>query len=463
MTERLFSTYQIAKLLGTTLSSVAKWMDKGSLSICRMPDGTIRITESALIKFLTEQGIDLGDVLAKAGDTKFATLDSVSGLLPQTVPGETAGALAEATAPVTPPRPTDDEPDRTGDQPPEQPPAIEIAPADESPGETSAAQPAEAAQPDLHAEQVCDAILADAAGHGAQAIHITPHRDRLVLQLRINGMLRDKPNFVKCRNAELRQEVIACLLNRADPDIDPETLTVPHNAEFTWRIDGQDLTLRLSALPTVRGPRLVIHMPCQAADLELLALEDAARAGLEKLLQADGLIVVASKRRTGRDLALRALLNAADIEGRSVIAIEQNSAPDLDNVAQLQINPAAGLTYATAMAEMEHQDADAIVLTELRDPATAFKAFDAAHDGALVIAGINTNSASAAISELLAMGIEPWPLGGTLKAIVEQSSRSDRTVLSGVIFVEGQLAEVIRGGGTAAQCDQAIAQARPAT
>ena len=469
MTERLFSTYQIAKLLGTTLSSVTKWMDKGSLSTCRMPDGTTRITESALIKFLTEQGIDLGDVLAKAGNTEGATVDSVSGLLPQTVPGETAGAPAEATAAATPPRPIDDEPDRTGDQPPEQPPATEIAPADESSGETSAAQPAEAAQPDLHAEQICDAILADAAGHGAQVIHITPRRDRLVLQLRINGMLHDKPNFDKRRNADLRQEIIACLLDRADPDIDPETLTVPHNAEFTRKIDGHDLTLRLSALPTVHGPRLVIHMPCQAADIELLALEDIARARLEELLQADGLIVVASKRRTGRDLTLRALLNAADIDGRSVIAIERNSAPELNNVVQLQINPAAGLTYATAMTAIEHQDADAIVLTELRDPATASKAFDAAHDGALVIAGINVNSASEAITELLAMGIEPWPLGSTLKAIVEQTSvpapceqgdRSGRTVLSGVIFVEAQLAEVIRRGGTAGQCDQAIAQAR---
>ena len=434
MSERLFSTYQIAKLLGTTLGSVAKWMDKGSLSFCRMPDGTARITESALIEFLTEQGIDLGEMLAAAGSAKVAAAGGISGLLPQTVPVETADDLA-----------------------------------DESFEETSAPRLAEAARPDLRAGQICDAILADAARQGAQTIGITPHRDHLALQLRTGGVLHEKLNFDRHLSDGLRREIIECLLNRADPDIDPENLTVPHSAEFTQTIDGQDFTLRLSALPTVHGPRLVIHMPCQAADIESLALEDTARARLEKLLQADGLIVVASKRRTGRDLTLRALLNAADIDGRCAIAIEQNSAPDLDNVVQLQINPAAGLTYAAAMAAMEHQDADAIVLTELRDPATALKAFDAAHDGALVIAGINANSASAAITELLAMGIEPWPLGSTLKAIVEQtslpapreqSSRPDRTVLSGVIFVEGQLTEVIRHTGTAEQCDQAITQAR---
>jgi len=457
MTERLFSTYQIAKLLGTTLGSVAQWMEKGTLSFCRMPDGAARITESDLIKFLTEQGIDLGEVLAKAGYTKVAAIGSTSDLLPQAVSVGPAGALAEATTSITPPAPIDDGPSRTDDQPP----ALEIAPADQSPGETSAAQLIEAARPDLRAEQICDAILADAARSGAQAICLTPHRDHLVLQLRIGGVLRDKLNFDRHLPDGLRRQIITCLLNRAKPDMAPESLTVPLNAEFTRTIDARNFRLRLSALPTVHGPRLVIHMPCQAADLDLLALEDTARARLEKLLQADGLILVASKRRTGRDLTLRALLNAADTDRRNTIAIEQNSAPDLDNVVQLQINPAAGLTYAAAMDAMEHQDANVIVLTELRDPATALKAFDAAHDGALVIAGVNANSASAAISELLAMGLEPWPLGGTLKAIVEQSGRPDRTVLSSVIFVEGQLADAIRHAGTAAQCDQAIAQAHP--
>ena len=452
MTERLFSTYQIAKLLGATLGSVTTWMDKGALSFCRMPDGAIRITESALIEFLTEQGIDLGEMLTKVGYAKVAAADSVSGLLPRVVPVVTAGALAEATTAVTPAKPIDDEPDRTGDRPPEQPPAVEIAPAEESSGETSAARPAEAAHSDPRAEQICDAILADAAGHAAQTIHLTPRRGHLVLQLRIDGVLHDKLSFDRNLPDGLKREIIACLLNRADPDIDPEALAAPHSAEFTRRIDGQDLTLRLAALPTGHGPRLVIHMPCRTADIGLLALKDAARARLEKLLQADGLILVASKRRTGRDMTLRALLNAANTKGRSVIAIGRNSAPDMDNVARLQINPAAGLTCATAMAAMEHQDADAIVLSELYDPATARKAFDAAHDGALVIAGINANSASAVISELLAMGIEPWPLGGTLKAIIEQS---------GVTFVGGQLARVIRHGGTAEQLDDAIAQARP--
>ena len=470
MNERLFSTYQIAKLLGTTLGSVAKWIDQGSLSTCRMPDGTTRITESALINFLTEQGIDLGEVLAKAGYTKVATVGDATGLLPQTIPSEEPDPIDET--PITPP-PTE-EPDPIDETPTTPPPTEEPDPADET------------ASPDLRAGQICDAIFADAAKNNAQTIHLTPHRDHLVLQLRTGGVLRDKLNFDRHLTDDLKREIVECLINLANPDIDPKALTVPCSGQFTRKVDGQDLTLRLSAIPTAGGTKLVIHMPSPPADLELLELQEIPRARLEKLLQGDGLILVASKRRTGRDLTLQTLLNTAKTNGSSTIAIGRNPAANLDNVAQIQIDPTAGLTYSTATAEIEHQDADTILLTELRDPKTALNAFDAAHDGALVIAGTNADSACDAISELLTMGAEPWPLGRTLKAVIEQTSVktlcehckkpgedssyepngcdrcgqsgwSGGTILTQVVFVEGQLAELIRTGAGPEQIARAIA------
>ena len=476
MTERLFSTFQIASLLRAAPGAVVEWMVKGWLNSSRTPGGVSQVTESDMVKFLEDQGFDFGEELigaltAEQRDEAYrrarARKAAANGA---GTPVKTATVVAapEPDQPDQPDEPLYDEPVEMDDQPEAETPQIE---ADELPlPETPQASPIDAAPPGLRAGQICDAILADAVKHGAQVVHLTPHRDGLKLQLRINGSLRDKPQFNRRLPDGLRREIIACFLNRANRDIVPGDLALPHSVEFTRSIEGAQLTLRLSALPTVNGPRLVIRMPCPAADIELLALEDAARTRLEELLQGDGLIVVASKRRTGRDRTLRALLAAADTDGRSVIAIEQNSRPDLDDVAQLQINPAAGLTYATAMAGMEYQDADAIVLTELRDPAVAFNAFAAAHDGALVIAGINASSAPAAIGELLAMGLEPWPLGTTLKAIVEhaavrtlcehcaRSGRSGRTVLSGVVFIEGELAELIRTGGSAGQFEQAIAQ-----
>jgi general secretion pathway protein E len=464
MTERLFSTYQIAKLLGTTLSSVDQWMNNGSLSSCRMPDGTNRITESALIKFLSAQGIDLGEMLAKVSFAKTAAGSEATGFLPQSV--STDDASDEFSDPVN-----ETAHKKSINLDPAA--AIDTPSEDESPEEAPTVQPAQAASADLRAEQVCDAILSDALRQGAQTIHLTPHRNRLVLQLRTDGILRDKLNFDRHLPDDLRRQTIECLIQRASGEIN---LSAVHNAEFTQTIDDQDLTLRLSSVPTAHGPRLVIHMPRPVANLELLALENSARTRLEELLQSDGLILVASKRRTGRDMTLQAMLNTAGTNARSVIAIEQNPAGNLDNVAQIQIDNASGLTFAAATSQLEHQDADTIVLTELRDPDTACNAFNTAHDGALVIAGLNATSAAGAINELLEMGIEPWPLGGTLKAIVEQTARrtlcehckqqsqdgsaylpvgcdrcgqsgwSGRTIVSNVVFIDDKLTQLIRTG-----------------
>jgi len=492
MTERLFSTYQIAKLLGTTLGAVTKWMDDGSLNFCRMPDGAAQITESDLINFLTRQGIDLGQVLIKAGYTEVVSTEQTDKEPQESAPiepsptdqtdnhtpetPETAPVKANDTEVVsidqtdkTPQKSAPIEPDQIDNpiseelEKPEEPEKTEptrnakLLPTAQLIDKTPPPQSDEPAPRPLQAHQICDAILADAAEQNAQTIHITPRDDQLILQLRIDGLLREKLNFDRNLPQGMRREIIACLLNRTESDIDPANLAVPLSAEFTHRLDGQDLILGVSAIPTLHGVRLVIHMPPRLANIAQLNLESVAQTRLEKLLQGDGLIVVASKRRTGRDTALRALLNSADTDRCTVIAIEQNATPGLDNAAQIQIDPTNGLTYAIAISQIENQDADTILLTELRDPATGLKAFQAAHDGSLVIAGINANSAAEAVSELLAMGIEPWPLGGTLKAIVEQKitqtpSRQDdqgdieKNLSTSVVFVADDLKATIRSG-----------------
>ena len=475
MTERFFSTFQIASLLRAAPGAVVEWMDKGWLSSTRTPGGAVQVAESDLVRFLEDQGFDFGEELSAAVTAeqrdeayrRALARKAVANGASDPVETETAVAVSEPDEdePNQPDEPDEDEPN----EPPE-------GQAGELPlPELPQAPPVDAEPSKPRAGQICDAILADAVKQGARAVHLTPYRDGLKLQLRINDSLHDKPNFDRRLPDGMGREIIACFLNRANPDIAPGALAVPRSAEFTRSIEGLRLALHLSALPTVNGPRLVIRIPHRPA---ALVLEDAARVRLEELLGGDGLIVVASKRRIGRDQTLRALLADADTFGRGVIAIEQNAQGDLDNVARIQINPPAGLTCATAMAAMEYQDADTIVLTELRDPAVALAAFDAAHDGALVIAGINANSAPAATDALLAMGLEPWPLAATLKAIVEQASVrtlcehcdggcdrcgqtgwSGSAVLSGVVFIEGQLVDLIRAGGSIEQFERAISQA----
>jgi type II secretory ATPase GspE/PulE/Tfp pilus assembly ATPase PilB-like protein len=446
-------------------------MEKGWLNSSRSPSGSVRVSESDLVKFLEDQGFEFGQDLVEAltaeqrDEAYRRARNRKTGVSDEAAPVE---AMRTASDPA--PNQTDQS-NPTPLPPPTSP--IETEPADSpppiTPVETEASKP--------QAGQICDAILADAVKHGAQAIHFTPHRDGLRLQLRIDGLLHDKPNFDRRLSDLMRREIIACLLNRADPDIAPGDLTLPRTVEFSRPVEGLQLQFRLSVLPTANGLRLVIHMP---HDCDTLVLEDSARARLKELLRGDGLIVVASRRKIGRDQVLRALLAETDTDGRSVIVIEQHAGPKLDDATRVQIDQAAGLSCAAVLAGLEQQDADIIVLSELRDPATATAAFEAAHDGALVIAGINADSAPTAIDELLAMGMEPWPLGATLKAIVAQTAVrticehcdggcdrcgdtgwSGRTVLSGVVFVEGELVDLIRTGGSSEQFARAAAQAGP--
>ena len=451
MTERLFSTYQIAKLLGTTLGAVNRHMEEGVLRFRRMPDGTTRVTESELIDFLTRQGMDLDKVLSKAGYTKVSLDKKISDVKSQSEPDETVDE--PAPGPIT----------KTTVKAPESSP---------------------------RAAQVCDAIFSDAKNHRAETIHFTPYRSGLVLQLRIDGQLRNKPNFSRNLPEPLRREIVAHLLGLADPSIEPDKLRVPIYSEFALTIDSQKMWVRLSGVPTAFGVKLVIRMPRQSADLARLEIDSDTQADLELLLESGGLIVVAASQKTARDEALAALLEACDASNASVLAIGPQLETDIYTVSHLKLNPPAGLTYAAASAAIADQDADTILLTELRDPTTAWGAFNAAHDGALVIAGSNCDSAREAISELVAMGIEPWPLGRTLKAVVQRASipvlcehcrrredessyqpvgcdRCDDTgwsgmkVLTGIVFVQGRLVDLIRSGAPSEQIDREIAESQP--
>jgi len=450
MAERLFNTYQIAGLLGATPGAVVEWMDKGWLDYRRMDDGeSVRISEGSLIEFLRDRGVDLGEILDEA-----IPADQRDEIYREAHARQVAAADQSVQTTEAPP------------QEPTGPPDIDkgivkafpdSASADEPPAEISDDPAAETQLRDVRSGQVCDAILADALDCGAEAVHLTPHSDRLKLQLRIKGVLDDKPHFAGRLPDGLRTDVIACLLALADPDIDPASMTVPHSGEFTRNIGGREITVSLSAMPTTCGPRLVIHMPRQTADLLQLVGDDSVRTRLGDLLGGDGLIVVAGRRRTGRDEVLRALLAATDTDGCSVLTIEKDPACEDSRIACVRVDPGCGLTWSIAAAAMEAQDPDTILLTELRDPPTALRAFEAAHDGALVLAGINAASASAAIEELLAMGIEPWPLGTTLKAVIEQTSAQ---APCRVVLVEDRLAEAIRKGGTIEQSEQGTCEAK---
>ncbi|MDP7636101.1 MAG: ATPase, T2SS/T4P/T4SS family [Phycisphaerae bacterium] len=435
MPERLFSTYQVANLLGATPGAVAQWVKNGWLTFHASPDGPPRISRGSLIQFLRQRGADVARIFPEA---------AVESPSPEAAPVES--------------RPT---------------------------AEFFAAIPA--AMPD----QIVDAILADAIRCGAQAFHLTPRREGLALQLRLGGLLHDKVNFARRLPRGLEPKLLAHLMALAG--VDPGT-PMPKSADFGRFVEGREVRLHLSAVPTIHGPRIVIHLqqPSAAQGLLQLGMDEADRQRIEQILSGGGMVVVAAPRRPGPCGMLRALLAAADTAARSVVAVEKTAGLEVQGAARMRIDPGAGMTYAVALEALNDQDVDVILVGKLRDPLTATAALEAAHDGALVLAGMNVPGAPAAVGELFAMGLEPWPLAAAMPAVIEQAALrmlcehckkpaeqgDDHPVctatgcdhcahtgyrgeihLAAVLYVKGEVADAVRRAAPADQIAQAAERA----
>jgi len=361
MAEKVFTTYQVANMLGATPGAVAQWIEQDLLGHEELPAGPVRVPESSLVKFLRERDIDAEEVLA--------------------------GAVEK-----------------------------EGPPAD---------QEAASEAPDAVAAQVAEAILTDAVRRSAEAVHLVPCRRGLNLQLRIRGVLHYKPNFLHRLPEGLGPKLMEHLLARAGLDAGEPQLPAPRSGEFAHLIGAREVRFRLSTFPTIHGTRMVIHLPVSARDLVELGFGRADRARLEQLLHGDaGMVLVAGRPKMARNEMLRALLLlvAAADETRSIATVEETIRIEIGGAAQTQVDPAAGFTYAVALEALAGQDADVILVDELHDSSAAGVAVTAAHGDALVLAGSNAPSAPEAIAELLAMGLKPWRLATALHAVVEQTS-----------------------------------------
>ncbi|MHC4981965.1 MAG: ATPase, T2SS/T4P/T4SS family [Planctomycetota bacterium] len=410
MSERMFTTYQVAKILGERPGTVVEWIQSGQLPVREFPDGPSRVPLSGLVQFLKRQGEDVEQILADAAGIYQSNVKVAAHNPATAVPRQTR----------TPPAKQTDQFERGL----------------------------------LAQSQVAEAILADAAACGAAQVHLEPRGDGLRLRLRVDGQLREKSSFSRLP-AELAAKLTDHLKSLAGLNVTQRRL--PQSGSFVRVIDGRELQLNLSTCPTVFGEKIFIDLAetTEAAPmLGDLGLPGEDELRLRSILGGAGkLLIVAARPRRGQPAALLALLGEAANPNRSVVAIDRRRALHPAAVNQSRIDPAAGLTYVEALRASEAQDADVIMIRDLRDPETAAAAIEAARDGRVVIAGMIAGSASEAIEGLLEMGVEPWALAGTLSAIIEERQPAGRSIDApsqpfrfAVTYVEGQIAAAIRAG-----------------
>jgi type II secretory ATPase GspE/PulE/Tfp pilus assembly ATPase PilB-like protein len=308
-------------------------------------------------------------------------------------------------------------------------------------------------QPDEHASaqaaQVLSAVLDDAVRCGATHVHLHSRQAGLTLRLRLAGRLMEKPNFRRLA-ASPAKALVARLLDFAGlagpwgPQAGAD-LARPRSGEFTHTVDGRAVRMTLSSFPTTDGPRLVISLPSNPqGQLDLAALgarpEEIERIHDLLATRRGGLLLVCGPARGDRDDILAALAGQLAGMGRDVLMIcaapwgaaqgpenvyenqsRGSSADDGDNPPSAsisRIDPIAGYRFRDAARHLAGQDADAIVLAELRDPPTAAAALEAALAGAMVVAGLAAATAAEALGILAEMDVEGWPLATMLRGAI---------------------------------------------
>ncbi|WMD20200.1 ATPase, T2SS/T4P/T4SS family [Achromobacter seleniivolatilans] len=261
-------------------------------------------------------------------------------------------------------------------------------------------------------------ILQRAMELRASDVHIEPFENRLNVRYRVDGLLREaeSPPVRSAAAVVSRIKIMARL------DIAERRL--PQDGRIALRLVGRQVDLRVSTLPTSFGESVVLRiLDRESVNLDFVQLGFSG-AYLERLLSAleqpDGIFLVTGPTGSGKTTTLYTALARLNIPQRKIITVEDPVEYQLEGINQLQVKPAIGLDFASALRSIVRQDPDVIMIGEIRDLETCRIAIQSALTGHLVLSTLHTNSACASITRLLDMGAESYLLASTVNGVLAQ-------------------------------------------
>ena len=261
-------------------------------------------------------------------------------------------------------------------------------------------------------------LLEQAAGRGASDVHLEPERDYLRVRARVDGVLHEFARLPIERHAAIVSRI------KVQAKLDIAESRRPQDGHFTTRAGSGEVDVRVSTLPTVQGENVVmrlIHAESEALGLDQLELPDSIRSSFERHLAApSGMVLVTGPTGSGKTTTLYAGLERLNDVQRSIVTIEDPVERRVELLRQIQVNPRVGLTFASGLRSVLRQDPDVIMVGEIRDQETAEIAVQASLTGHLVLSTLHTNSAAGAIVRLTEMGIAPFLLTSSLRAVIGQ-------------------------------------------
>jgi len=252
----------------------------------------------------------------------------------------------------------------------------------------------------------------------ASDIHIEPFEGRLKVRYRVDGVLHE----VESPPASSTAAVISRIKIMANLNIAERRL--PQDGRIAVRVQGKELDLRVSSVPTLYGESVVIRLLDKSGvkfDFGVLGFDGEPLKRLLKVLEMPhGILLVTGPTGSGKSTTLYTALLRLNTPSRKIITVEDPVEYELEGINQIHVKPQIGLSFASALRSIVRQDPDVIMIGEMRDLETARIAVQSALTGHLVLSTLHTNDAAGGVTRLLDMGVEDYLLTSTVNAILAQ-------------------------------------------
>jgi type IV pilus assembly protein PilB len=266
--------------------------------------------------------------------------------------------------------------------------------------------------------RIVSTILEYAVRSRASDIHIEPQEARTRVRYRVDGLLQEKLILPK----NVHDAVISRIKILSDMKIDERRL--PQDGRFNFKLGEEETDLRVSSLPTIHGEKIVMRLLKKTGgipDLPELGLSGLALKQLEEAMTRPyGIILVTGPTGSGKTTTLYSVLTRINKIHLNIVTLEDPVEYQITGLNQVQINPTAGLTFATGLRAFVRQDPNVILVGEIRDNETTNLAIQAALTGHLVFSTLHTNDAATAVPRLLDLGAEPFLIASVIHAVVAQ-------------------------------------------
>jgi type IV pilus assembly protein PilB len=261
-------------------------------------------------------------------------------------------------------------------------------------------------------------VIGDAVERGASDIHFDPRGGDMRVRLRVDGVVIDSTTVPK--------RLVPGLVSRIKimAELDIAERRIPQDGRVGMTVDGRHVDVRVATLPVVRGEAVVMRILDKGqvvTELDDLGVEPGDLELLEHALgRVHGAVLATGPTGAGKTTTLYAALSKVNSPDRTIITVEDPVEYELDGIKQVQVNPKAGLTFATALRSILRSDPDVVMVGEIRDRETARIAIESALTGQLVLSTLHTNDAPMAAVRLTEMGIEPFLIASGIECVVAQ-------------------------------------------